>query len=46
MSEEGADRETKVLLLTGTGTAFCPDIDRASFAGPVRLRAKQDGAFP
>jgi enoyl-CoA hydratase/carnithine racemase len=27
------DRETKVLIVTGTGDAFCADIDRASFAG-------------
>lgn len=31
--EIAADRETKVLILTGTGDAFCPDIDRRSFAG-------------
>lgn len=31
--ELAADRETKVVIVTGTGDAFCPDIDRASFAG-------------
>jgi enoyl-CoA hydratase/carnithine racemase len=32
--EVAGDRDTKVVIVTGTGDAFCPDIDRASFAGP------------
>jgi enoyl-CoA hydratase/carnithine racemase len=32
-AELAMDRETKVVIITGTGDAFCPGIDRASFAG-------------
>jgi enoyl-CoA hydratase/carnithine racemase len=31
--EIAGDRETKVVIVTGTGEAFCPGIDSASFAG-------------
>lgn len=32
-AEVGADRDTKVVIVTGTGPNFCIDIDRQSFAG-------------
>ncbi len=32
-AEVAGDRETKVVIVTGTGDAFCDDIDRESFAG-------------
>jgi enoyl-CoA hydratase/carnithine racemase len=32
-AELAMDRETKVVIITGTGDAFCPGIDRASFVG-------------
>lgn len=32
-AELAGDSETKVVIVTGTGDAFCADIDRASFAG-------------
>jgi enoyl-CoA hydratase/carnithine racemase len=32
-AEVAGDPETKVVIVTGTGDAFCAEIDRASFAG-------------
>jgi enoyl-CoA hydratase/carnithine racemase len=34
-AEVGGDRETKVVIVTGTGAAFCDAIDLGSFAGIV-----------
>jgi enoyl-CoA hydratase/carnithine racemase len=35
LTEVANDREAKAVVLTGTGDAFCADIDSASFAGRV-----------